>query len=37
MGAGGSRPISPSAERELSRGSGIPGSAGGNRATMNGY
>ena len=37
MGAGGSRPISPSAERELSRGSGIPGSAGGNRMTMNGY
>jgi len=34
---GGSRPISPSAERELSRGSGIPGSAGGNRMTMNGY
>ncbi|KAM0689495.1 hypothetical protein Q7P36_010366 [Cladosporium allicinum] len=37
MGAGGSRPISPSAERELSRGSGMPGSAGGNRMTMNGY
>ncbi|OQN98976.1 Septin spn2 [Cryoendolithus antarcticus] len=34
MGAGGSRPISPSAERELSRGSGVPGA---NRLTMNGY
>lgn len=31
---GGSRPISPSADRELSRGSGV---AGGNRVTMNGY
>ena len=35
MGAGGSRPISPSADRELNtRGSGVNS---GNRMTMNGY
>ena len=39
MGGGSSRPISPSADRELSRGSGVGpvGGGGGNRMTMNGY